>query len=330
MSFAAQTKKELTLIQEAPCCRRAELQAMVLLNGELSGGVSGDTPDGGAVPGAVDGGGTGAEVRPALTIQTENVATARRIYTLLRELFDLHPEVLVRKKMRLKKNNVYAVRVSVGADTVWMGLGLAPAGRGLRLVDPGRPRACCRRAFLRGAFLAAGSVNDPGSPSYHLEISCQTAEQANGIRRRMNEYGLHAKVIARKRGHVVYVKEGEKIVEFLSVIGAHQALLRFEDVRIMKGMRNQVNRLVNCETANMNKTINAAVRQLDAIRLIDERMGLDHLPDKLREAAQLRLQYPETNLQELAQRIGHRVSKSGLNHRFRKLQEIADRLRAGE
>ncbi|WP_074953350.1 DNA-binding protein WhiA [Alicyclobacillus macrosporangiidus] len=309
MSFAAQTKKELTLIQEAPCCRRAELQAMVLLNGAGSPG---------------DG-------RTGLTVQTENVATARRIYTLLRELFDLHPEVLVRKKMRLKKNNVYAVRVPAGAEAVWRSLGLAPGDAGgFSLAEPGRPRACCRRAFLRGAFLAAGSVNDPGSPSYHLEISCQTPEQANVIRRRMNEYGLHAKVIARKRGYVVYLKEGEKIVEFLSVIGAHQALLKFEDVRIMKGMRNQVNRLVNCETANMNKTITAAVRQLDAIRLIDERMGLEHLPDKLREAAQLRLQYPETNLQELAQRMGHRVTKSGLNHRFRKLQEIADRLRAGE
>lgn len=277
--------------------------------------------------------GTGSlgDGRVGLTVQTENVATARRIYTLLRELFDLHPEVLVRKKMRLKKNNVYAVRVPNGAEAVWTSLGLAPGDSGgFSLAELGRPRACCRRAFLRGAFLAAGSVNDPGSPSYHLEISCQTPEQANVIRRRMNEYGLHAKVIARKRGYVVYLKEGEKIVEFLSVIGAHQALLKFEDVRIMKGMRNQVNRLVNCETANMNKTITAAVRQLDAIRLIDERMGLEHLPDKLREAAQLRLQYPETNLQELAQRMGHRVTKSGLNHRFRKLQEIADRLRAGE
>ena len=160
-----------------------------------------------------------------------------------------------------------------------------------------------------------------------MEITATNAEWARKIQSLMNEYGLHAKVIARKRGYVVYLEEGEKIVEFLSLIGAHQALLKFEDVRILKGMRNQVNRLVSCETANMNKTISAAVRQLEVIQFIDDHMGLSNLPDKLREVAEIRRKYPEVNLQELCDRMSHKVSKSGLNHRFRKLEEIADKLR---
>jgi DNA-binding protein WhiA len=306
MSFAAQTKKELTLIREDPCCQRAELAAIIALNGRT---------------GITDG-------RSTLDIETENVATARRIYTHLREQFGIHPEVLVRKKMRLKKNNVYAVRVAARIEQILSDLGWA-ADPGRRAGAPALPkqRSCCKRAFLRGAFLASGSVNDPGSTSYHLEITANDRRVAMAIQGLMNDYGLHAKVIARKRAHVVYLKEGEKIVEFLNIIGAHQALLKFEDVRILKGMRNQVNRLVNCETANMNKTISAAVRQLEVIRFIDERMGLHNLPDKLREVAELRIRYPEVNLQELSERMVPKVSKSGLNHRFRKLEEIADKLR---
>ncbi|MCL6593960.1 MAG: DNA-binding protein WhiA, partial [Alicyclobacillus sp.] len=182
MSFAAQTKKELTLIADSPCCQRAELQAMVLLNGHV----------------------LWQEGRPVLDVQTENVATARRIYTLLRQQFHLHPEVLVRKKMRLKKNNVYAVRVSVRAEEVWQGLQLVPQADG-EWQWAGQPlrKRCCQRAALRGAFLAAGSVNDPGSSSYHLEISCGNAAMAERLRKQMDAYGLHAKVIGRKRGYVV-------------------------------------------------------------------------------------------------------------------------------
>ncbi len=306
MSFAAETKKELTLIQESPCCQRAELEAMVTLNGRI----------------------TSADGHRLLEVETENVATARRIYTQLRELFDIHPEVSVRKKMRLKKNNVYAVRVRLHPNHPLMEIGWVSSQGELQLPLPQPKRkACCRRAFLRGAFLASGSVNDPGSNSYHLEVTADNLEVAELIQSKMNEFGLHAKVIGRKKGYVVYLKEGEKIVDFLSVIGAHQALLKFEDIRILKGMRNQVNRLVNCETANMNKTISAAVRQLEVIQFIDERIGLANLPDKLREVAELRIRYPEVNLQELCDKMTHKVSKSGLNHRFRKLEEIADKLR---
>lgn len=306
MSFAAQTKKELTTVANDSCCSRAELQALVELNGKVR---------------VVDD-------RTTIDIETENVSTARRIYTELRETTSIHPEVFVRKKMRLKKNNVYAVRVRNHPEIMLEALGLSFNGReSIEITGEMARKACCRKAYLRGAFLASGSVNDPGSNSYHLEMNVHTPEQAERIQRMTGEYDLHPRVIRRKNGYVVYLKEGEKIVEFLSLIGAHQALLRFEDVRILKGMRNQVNRLVNCETANMNKTIGAAVRQLEVIEFIDARVGLQTLPDHLREVAELRRRFPEVNLQELVMRLGNRVTKSGLNHRFRKLEQIADKLR---
>lgn len=306
MSFAAQTKKELTTVVADVCCSRAELQALVALNGRIHV----------------------VETRRVLDVETENVSTARRIYTQVREIAHLHPEVLVRKKMRLRKNNIYAVRITGNVDKFLEMMDLHLDLDDLTAQVP--EQSCCRRSWLRGAFLAAGSVNDPGSNSYHLEIAVHSPKLALRIQELMVDEDLNPRIIRRKNGLVVYLKEGEKIVELLSMMGAHQALLKFEDIRILKGMRNQVNRLVNCETANMNKTISAAVRQLEVIQLIDDRMGLDQLPDHLREVADARRRYPEVNLQELCQRLGNKVSKSGLNHRFRKLEQIADKLRGGQ
>lgn len=310
MSFAAQVKKELTQVASKPCCDRAELSALIQHCGTLG---TDDGPDG----------------ADALQVATENAAIARRMYTLLKPLCPQRLEVLVQRKMRLKKNNVYVIRLRKGAAELLQSLGLLGKD-GLLFQGVGRAvtgRTCCQRAFLRGAFLAAGSVNDPDANSYHLEVASKTREHADALWRLTQAHDFRAKVMERKRGFVLYMKEGEKIIDFLGFIGAHQALLHFEDVRIVKGMRNQVNRLVNCETANLNKTILAAVRQLDNIRLLDEELGLDHLPEKLRVVAQKRLEYPEMTLQELAVLLPEQVSKSGLNHRLRKLDEWARRLR---
>lgn len=308
MSFAAETKKELTQIESDAVEARHELMAIIALGSAI----------------------TTMEDRSQMVVETENVATARRIYTSLKALFQVQPEVVVRKKMRLKKNHVYAVRLSSGqARAVLADLGhtgpfedgpLSPEWE-ISDID------VYRRAFLRGAFLAGGSVNSPGSPSYHLEIYSPDLTLANILLDLMNAYDLHARMTSRKRGFIVYLKEGEKIVDFLNLIGAVRALLKFEDTRIIKGMRNQVNRLVNCETANMNKTISAAVRQMEHIRVIEHRGGLESLPDHLREVAEARIRHPEANLQELSKRLGGRVSKSGLNHRFKRLEEIANSLR---
>ncbi|MCY0876061.1 MAG: DNA-binding protein WhiA [Firmicutes bacterium] len=310
MSFAAQVKKELTQIANKPCCERAELTALIQHCGTLGT----DSESGGA---------------DSLHLSTENAAIARRMYTLLKPLCPQGLEVLVQRKMRLKKNNVYVIRMRRGGHDLLHSLDLLD-GDGVLLQTVGvrvKGRSCCERAYLRGAFLAAGSVNDPDANSYHLELASKSRAHADALWELTQAHDLRAKVMERKRGFVLYMKEGEKIIEFLGFIGAHQALLRFEDVRIVKGMRNQVNRLVNCETANLNKTILAAVRQLDNIRLLDEELGLDQLPVKLRMVAEKRLQYPEMTLHELAQLLPDQVSKSGLNHRLRKLDEWARKVR---
>src|SRR5699024_8024735 len=186
-----------------------------------------------------------------------------------------------------------------------------------------------RQAYLRGAFLAGGSMNHPDS-SYHLEIFSVYEEHTKSMLEIMNAFRLHAKMLKRKKGYILYIKEGEKITEFLGIIGAHRALLHFEDVRIMKDMRNSVNRLVNCDTANLNKSVSASLRQVKNIRLIEQEIGLNALPDKLREIAELRLLHQDVTLAELGEMVeSGRISKSGINHRLRKIDHIAAKLRDG-
>lgn len=185
---------------------------------------------------------------------------------------------------------------------------------------------CCKRAFIRGAFLASGSMSDPNK-SYHFEIVCRTKVQAEQLQQLMNGFETDAKIVERKGHYVVYLKEGSQIVDMLNVMEAYVSLMNLENVRILKEMRNSVNRKVNCETANISKTVNAAVKQLEDIEFIRSKMGLDQLPQNLREIALLRLEYPEAALKELGNYLTPPVGKSGVNHRLRKLAEIADDLR---
>ncbi|RCW48120.1 DNA-binding protein WhiA [Paenibacillus prosopidis] len=307
MSFAAQTKKELTLIEADSCCERAELSALIRMNGSVS--VS--------------------SRKVVLDISTENAAIARRIYSLLKKHYEVHVELLVRKKMRLKKNNVYIVRIPAGVQEILSELKIVSEGFMFNLgIDKEIIRKpCCKRSYLRGAFLAGGSVNNPEGSSYHLEISSMYQEHCEALVDLANKFDLNARCIERKKGFIFYIKEGEKIIELLNIVGAHQALFKFEDVRIMRDMRNSVNRIVNCETANLNKTIGAAVRQIENIKLLQREVGLESLPDKLREVAEIRLQHPDMNLTEVGEMLKGKVSKSGVNHRLRKIDELAEKIR---
>lgn len=308
MSFAATTKKELTRIEAKKCCQRAELSALVRINGVIQIGHD-----------------------MVLGVRTENAATARRIFLLFKEVYGLQPEVLVRKKVRLKKNRTYMIRLKVKVLDVLRDLGII--GDHLEQIQGIASKLltteCCRRSYLRGAFLAGGSVNNPDSGSYHLELVSTYYDHGEALCHLMNRrYQLHAKMIERKKGFVTYIKEGDKIGEFLNIIGAHQSLFHFEDVRIMKDMRNSVNRLVNCDTANLNKTIQAAMRQIESIQIIEREQGLDQLPPPLREIAVTRLKYPEISLTELGQMLpSGKLSKSAVNHRMRKIHSLADKIR---
>jgi DNA-binding protein WhiA len=310
LSFAAETKKELTALEAKGNSAKAELAALIRMNGSISLG-------GGNI---------------VLDISTENAAIARRIYKLIKIVHPCHVELLVRKKMRLKKNNVYIVRISHEAKVFLKDLAIIDD----QFVFTREISATLietegnKRAYLRGAFLAGGSMNHPDS-SYHLEIFSIYEEHTRSLLKMMNQYGVHAKMLERKKGYIIYLKEGEKITEFLNIIGAHRALLYFEDIRIMKDMRNSVNRLVNCDTANLNKTVGAAMRQVENIRLIENQLGLEFLPDKLREIAELRIKHQDVTLTELGEMMsGGKISKSGINHRLRKIDDIAKKLRKGE
>ncbi len=311
LSFASETKKELTNLDLKPCCIKAELSALIRMNGSLFF----------------------SNRMIMVDIQTENAAIARRIYTLLKRQYEVSVELLVRKKMKLKKNNVYIVRLVEKAKDILEDLQILEEDFSLiRNISPSLvKKKCCKRSYIRGAFLAGGSVNNPETSSYHLEIFSLYKEHNDSLCELMNTFDLNSKTLERKKGFITYLKEAEKITEFLNIIGAHQALLRFEDVRIVRDMRNSVNRLVNCETANLNKTIGAALRQVENIRFIDDKIGLDALPDKLREIAKLRVEFQDVTLKELGEMVSSgTISKSGINHRLRKLDQIAEQLRSGQ
>ncbi|WAA11950.1 DNA-binding protein WhiA [Fervidibacillus halotolerans] len=310
MSFASDIKKELTNLPVNDCCMKSELSALIQMNGTISF----------------------SNRHLIVDIQTENAAIARRIYLLLKKQYFASVEILVRKKMRLKKNNIYLVRIVDEVQEILQDLQIL--GNHFQINQEISPpliqKSCCKKAYLRGAFLAGGSVNNPETSSYHLEIFSSYKDHCDSLSSLMNKFYLNSKTLERKKGCIVYLKEAEKISDFLSVIGAHNALLRFEDVRIVRDMRNSVNRLVNCETANLNKTIGAAIRQIDNIKYIDKMIGLDALPDKLKEIAVLRLEHQDVSLKELGEMLGGTISKSGINHRLRKIDEIAEKLRMGE
>ena len=311
MSFASETKKELTNLEVKDCCGLAELSALIQMNGSLSF----------------------TNKKLAVDVQTENAAIARRIYTLIKRFYPVTVELLVRKKMRLKKNNVYIVRLVDHARQVLEDLGII--GEGFEFVTEICPRLimkkCCKRSYLRGAFLAGGSVNNPETSSYHLEIFSLYKEHSEALCELMNSFDLNAKTLERKKGYMTYLKEAEKITDFLIIIGANNAMLKFEDIRILRDMRNSVNRLVNCETANLNKTIGASVRQVENIKYIQGTIGLDVLPEKLREIAELRVAHKDVTLKELGEMVlSGPISKSGINHRLRKVDAIAEKIRKGQ
>ena len=307
MSFAAEVKKELTSLTVQKHLAQAELAALIRMNGSLSL----------------------SNHQFVLNVQTENAAIARRIFTLLKEHYGVRSELLVRRKMKLKKNNVYIVRLKQGTQKILLDLDIMDGMMFQSHISNEIKQSDEKtRAYLRGAFLASGSVNNPETSRYHLEISSIYEEHNQDICDLLNQFDLNARTLERRNGYITYLKGAEKIADFLTLIGATNSMLKFEDVRLVRDMRNSVNRLVNCETANMNKTIDAASKQIENIHFIESTVGLQSLPEKLQEIAELRIQNPEISLKELGEMIpSGAISKSGINHRIRKINDFADNLR---
>ncbi len=287
MSFSHDVKEELLeQMSSARHCQMAELAAILHFVGQYGRGTDGSFTIG---------------------FQTENEAVVKKGFTLLEKTFTIMTDVeICESKMQELYQKFGDLEEPVNELLV--------------------KSSCCRRAFIRGAFLSIGSVSMP-EKGYHLEFVCPSEEKAKQLQEMIQSFDIEAKIILRKKYYVVYMKEGKAIVDLLNVMGAHKALMELENLRILKEVRNSVNRRVNCEAANINKTVNAATRQKEDILFLKEHYGLENLPKNLRQMAEVRMEYPEAPLKELGELLDPPVGKSGVNHRLRKLSEMADKLR---
>lgn len=315
MSFSSRVKEELSYqTGSAMHCRIAEIAAILSMCGQIF-----QEEDG----------------KVSIKIQTENLAVARKYFTLLKKTYNIDVDICIRNHIHTGKSRTYildvaddyAARRILSSVKFMNGDGEIEEDYAIVHLMILR-KACCKRAFLRGAFLCAGSISEP-EKTYHFEIVCMTPERAQQICDMMKTFNIDGKCITRKKYHVVYIKEASQIVDMLNVMEAHVSLMELENIRILKEMRNSVNRRVNCETANISKTVSAAVKQIEDITYIRDTVGFSELTDGLKEIAELRLQYPEASLVELGKLLSTPVGKSGVNHRLRKLSVLADELRSG-
>ena len=313
MSFSSKVKEELSKDCNNPrhCCI-AETAAII----SMCGKVIFDEKD-----------------RVRIEIHTENVIVARKYFTLLKKTYNINTDISIRHSSSLNKSRSYILSVN-DDETARKILMTCRLMKPFGVIEEDFSisdsliiqRECCKRAFIRGAFLASGSVSDPVK-TYHFEIVCLSEAKAKQLQMIMETFNINARVIKRRKYFVVYVKDSSQVVDLLNIMGAYNALMDMENVRIVKDMRNNVNRKVNCETANINKTVSAAVKQIEDIRFIQMSSAFDELPESLQEMAELRVRYPEATLAELGQLLDTPVGKSGVNHRLKKISLFADELR---
>ena len=315
MSFSSKVKEELAgHVSKARHCRMAELAAIL-------GGC--------------------ARIRltpPSIEVQSESSAVVKKVFTLLQKTFNINANVSLRRGRKGSKVKLYTLCLQEPDKVrrILRDIGFIREANGVLqykniATDEMLQRSCCLKAYIRGAFLAGGSINDP-QKNYHIEILNQDMEHAEVLQRSLREFGIESRILDRTRPsnrtvYVLYLKDGEQIIDVLSVMKAHISLMELENVRIVKEVRNNINRQVNCETANLNKTISAAVKQVNDIRYLMEKGALNSLPPELVTMAEVRLENEDLPLKDLGQLLDPPVSKSGVNHRLRKLSQAAEELR---
>lgn len=312
MSFTAEVKEELSRVEpKRLCCQKAELAALVRIEGTLQI--------------------TGPE-RFRLELATETAPVARKMVKLLHRLHGLKTEITVRRSILHKTNNYLITvvdqpillqalnEIGVLGDSMTLTTGILP-----RVVR----RNCCAISCLRGAFLGGGFVADPHG-DFHFELTAESRQVAEDLSMLMQRFEIQSKVSQRRELYTVYLKGAEPIVMFLALVGAHSALLRTENVRVVKSMRNEINRLVNAETANLSKSADASLEQIEAIELLDKVIGLENLPPALRDLGYLRLEHPDVSLRELGELAEPPLSKSAVYHRVRRIADLARQISGGE
>ncbi len=259
-----------------------------------------------------------------IRINTENILVAERIYKLITKLYDIMPKIIVRKGYNYNKNYLYILEIKE-SELITKELNVEKIPKEYMVADEEQIRA-----YLRGLFLIKGSVNDPQKSRYHLEFTVDSQEYADFILKILEQYNINAKTINRENNYMIYIKEAEKISDFLKIIGASKAVLYFEDIRIYRDHANMINRINNCEQANVDKIINTAYEQIRNIEKIEQKASLDILSAKEREVALYRKKYPDVSLVELSEimtiETGNKITKSGVYHRLNKIKEIADKI----
>ncbi|CAM3040090.1 DNA-binding protein WhiA [Lactococcus hircilactis] len=295
MSFTSDVKKELT----SNFSTTGALLALVRMNGSL--GIFG---------------------KLTLSITTENAGTAKYIYQMLQDLFEIRAEIHVHQKTTLSKNRVYTVFIDHQVDELLDELSLADS----LLLDNGVPEfvkndLLIQRDYLRGAFLSSGSLHNPEKGEYQLSLANVYQEHAEDLQELFKNFELNAKIIERKNRYILYLSKAEEIMDFLTLIGAMQARLKFEDAKMIREMRGLANRQSNFESANIGKTVSAAQEAIDAIRFLYEKKEFVQLPPQLMEIARLRIENPEASYKELGALLDPPLGKSGVNHRLRKIIE---------
>ena len=306
MSFTSIVKNEVSQIELNDIEKISELSAIV-----ISGSIIEDN---------------------IIKISTENSNIAKRIYSLLKDLFHVRPSITMRKGYNYQKNHLYILQIKEKVNKILDELGLLEKNNILTktksyIIDDEESL----RSYIRGIFLMTGSINDPKTSRYHLEFLVDNEDLANFIMELLNKFYLNSKVLKRENKYMIYIKEAEKIGDFLRVINANNAVMYYEDIRIYRDHKNMTNRLNNCEQANVERTIETANIQIKDIELIIENMGLDLLSEKEQIVANYRMKYKDVSLLELSEIIsletGKPITKSGLYHRFKKISELADKIR---
>ena len=268
-----------------------------------------------------------------ITMTTENYCIVERIIDGIKDTFDVTPKVDTIENLNFSKNALYQITIKDDINNILKSLGIRDDKNKYLDTVPnyivGRNEEI--RGYLRGVFLSSGSINDPKKSRYHMELLISEPEESVFVQKLLNIFDLNAKILNRDKGYMIYIKEAEKISDFLKILGANNAVLYYEDVRVYRDKKNKTNRLNNCEQANMDKIIENATSQLEDIEVIEENEGLVLLDDKVKEALEYRKKYPETSLKELAEIISLEtnkpITKSGLNHRLKKIKDLADRFR---
>lgn len=312
MTFSSKIKNELsrTAITEI-CCVKAEMAALVRTTGYINlRGLS--------------------KVEVELT--TENAAVARRIFKILKTAYNISTEVIIKKTNRLKKRNHYSIKIAGDAVENFLDDTRLNVHDEINFInfDFGIPedlinKDCCKRAYIRGCFMGCGSISDP-EKSYHAEFVNNKEVHSEGLCELLKSYDIKAKRVYRKNYYVTYIKESDQICDLMNLMGAYNALLDYENVRAVKETRNRINRVINCETANLDKIVDTSMRQINNIRVLKKYKVIDRLPENLRDLAYLRVKHSNASLKELGQMLKPPLGKSGVNHRLKKIEEIAEEL----